>query len=145
MLALRLVENVLLYFGSEATQREQFGWNGCGTKWPDHTECKFSVDIPWVVFRVEPEVIHSRESARNIPAFSRGEGLFFRERSQVLPSSQPGGSPPKKSNQPMVSQSGDDSRLVSRDVAACGQPSRLLAFCATAPSISCTTDNECFF
>jgi hypothetical protein len=73
MLALRLVENVLLYFGSEATQREQFGWNGCGTRYPDHTECKLSVDIRWVVFRAEPGAIHSRESARNIPAFFRGE------------------------------------------------------------------------
>jgi len=32
MLALRLVENVLLDFGIEVTQREQFGWNGYGTR-----------------------------------------------------------------------------------------------------------------
>ena len=31
VLVLRLAENVLLYFGSAAIRRAQFGWNGCGT------------------------------------------------------------------------------------------------------------------
>jgi hypothetical protein len=32
MPVLPLAENVLLYFGSAATRREQFGWNDCGMR-----------------------------------------------------------------------------------------------------------------
>src|SRR5438270_12845765 len=44
----------------------------------------FSVDIRWVLFRVELGAIHSRESARNIPAFFRRERPSF-AKVRVLP------------------------------------------------------------
>jgi hypothetical protein len=76
---LSLAESVLHYFGSAAIRREQFSWNGCGTRSPDLVECKFYVAIPRAVFSFEPAAIHSRESARNIQPFFTADGFFFRE------------------------------------------------------------------
>ncbi len=49
--AFPLAENVLLYFGRPAIWREQFDWNGCGTRSPDHAECRFYVAIRRVAFK----------------------------------------------------------------------------------------------